>query len=67
MSEDIKVVNFPKAKAPRAPKPDKERVDAVRKAWRALLRVIAEAENSGLRVERDFNMNAELKITRTFK
>lgn len=61
-----KVVNFPKQ--PRSkPKTDEERVKAIRRAWAALRRAIADAENSGLRVERDFNVHAELKITREYR
>jgi hypothetical protein len=46
---------------------DAERVKNVRKAWRALQRAIADAENAGLYVKRDFNLHDDLEITRTFR
>jgi hypothetical protein len=48
---NTKVVNFPKAKSPKAPKTDAELVADIKKAHRALCRAIDVANAAGLRVE----------------
>lgn len=48
---ESKVVNFPKAKSPKAPKTDAEHVAEIKKATRALCRAIDAAHEAGLKVE----------------
>jgi hypothetical protein len=60
--DDPKVVSFPKAKVPKANKTDADHVVAVRKAWRALTRAIADARNFGLDVHTEFNIHHDEPI-----
>ena len=65
---ETKVVEFPRSKPTRRKLiGDEKIVDDVRKAWRALGRAVKAAENAGLHVTRDFNIHADLRITRTYK
>jgi hypothetical protein len=67
MSDERKIVSFPKAKTPRVNKTDADHVANVRKAWRALSRAIADARNFGLDVDTDFRDGREPVITRRYK
>jgi hypothetical protein len=67
MSEESKVVSFPRAKGSRQNKTDADHVSNVRKAWRALSRAIADARNFGLTVEINMDIHAEPRISRHYK
>ena len=68
MTEEPKVVSFPKAPKMRRDKTDADHVAAIRKTWRAFTRAVADARNFGLQVELGTNdIHVEPRLSRHYR